>query len=55
MNSWVRSAGEAATAERELETARTRGFDEGKLALPRAQAYFAQGVAAGVRSDTPES
>lgn len=31
------------TAERELETARARGFDEAKIALPLAQAYFAQG------------
>jgi putative PEP-CTERM system TPR-repeat lipoprotein len=31
------------TAERELETAKSRGFDEAKLALPLAQAYFAQG------------
>jgi putative PEP-CTERM system TPR-repeat lipoprotein len=35
--------GDAAAAERELETARGRGFDESKLANPLAQAYFAQG------------
>jgi putative PEP-CTERM system TPR-repeat lipoprotein len=35
--------GDAASAQRELETARTRGFDENKLAGPLAQTYFAQG------------
>jgi len=35
--------GDAAAAERELETAKARGFDEAKIALPLAQAYFAQG------------
>lgn len=35
--------GDAGAAERELETARTRGFDESKIAPPLAQAYFAQG------------
>lgn len=35
--------GDAISAERELETARTRGFDENKLAGPLAQSYFLQG------------
>lgn len=35
--------GDAAAAERELETARSRGFDAAKIALPLAQAHFAQG------------
>lgn len=35
--------GDAASAERELETARLRGFDENKIAPPLAQAYFALG------------
>lgn len=35
--------GDAPAAERELVTARDRGYDQGKLALPMAQALFAQG------------
>ncbi|MGE3332914.1 MAG: XrtA/PEP-CTERM system TPR-repeat protein PrsT [Rhodospirillaceae bacterium] len=35
--------GDALSAQRELETARARGFDETKLSGPLAQAYFAQG------------
>ncbi len=35
--------GDAASAQRELETARTRGFDESKIAGPLAEAYYLQG------------
>jgi Flp pilus assembly protein TadD len=35
--------GDAASAQRELETARLRGFDENKITPPLAQAYYAQG------------
>lgn len=37
------ATGDAPAAERELETARAKGYDEAKLTLPLAQAYIAQG------------
>ena len=36
-------SGQAALAEQELETAKTRGYDETKILVPLADAYFAQG------------
>jgi len=35
-------SGQPALAEQELETARTRGYDESKILVPLANAYFAQ-------------
>lgn len=35
--------GDAVSAQRELETARSRDFDEAKISGPLAQSYFAQG------------